>query len=105
MKRFIFTPHDEKIVADIKEALDRVMREADEPIVTMKRIASMAVSRRNKGMVKAKKRPFHGICEATGNPLKDVDKVLDEVEPEKGYAGEVRWICPKCNNSGRRSCG
>jgi hypothetical protein len=31
--------------------------------------------------------------------------VLDELEPEKGYEGRVRWVCPKANNSGRHSCG
>ena len=30
---------------------------------------------------------------------------LDELEPEKGYRGKVRRVCPKCNNSGNRSCG
>jgi hypothetical protein len=33
------------------------------------------------------------------------DAVLDEMEPEKGYSGPVRWVCHKANNSGKRSCG
>jgi hypothetical protein len=33
------------------------------------------------------------------------DKALDELEPEKGYDGKVRWVCHKGNNSGLRSCG
>ncbi len=46
-----------------------------------------------------------GVCEAHKRPLDSRDKVLDELEPEKGYTGKVRWVCPKANNSGSRSCG
>ena len=30
---------------------------------------------------------------------------LDELEPEKGYAGRLRWVCQRANNSGKHSCG
>jgi hypothetical protein len=32
-------------------------------------------------------------------------RVLDEIEPEKGYFGLVRWVCHKANNSGKCTCG
>ena len=76
------------------------------PNAVAKRISAVAVRHRNRGRSAAIKRyPFKGICEASGLPLSDGDKVLDELEPEKGYAGKVRWVCPKANNSGKRSCG
>ena len=31
-----------------------------------------------------KRHPFRGICEATGKPLRDADKVLDEMEEVVG---------------------
>jgi hypothetical protein len=71
-----------------------------------KKIFSEAARHRNKGRkTAAKNHPFQGICEAGGGSLDEKDAVLDELEPEKGYQGRVRWVCPKANNSGKRSCG
>jgi hypothetical protein len=82
------------------------IEQANMPCAVAKRIAAVAVRHRNRGRAGAIKRhPFQGLCEASNLPLGDTDKVLDELEPEIGYAGKVRWVCPKANNSGKRSCG
>jgi hypothetical protein len=98
--------HDAELVDHVCAAMRAAIAQANMPSAVAKRIAAVAVRHRNRGRAAAIKRhPFHGICEASGLPLSDVDKVLDELEPEKGYAGNVRWVCPKSNNSGKRSCG
>lgn len=98
--------HDYALVDVARAAIRAAVANANMPSAVAKRIVSEAVRHRNKGRADAIKRhPFQGICEASGLPLDDCDKVLDELEPEKGYAGKVRWICHKANNSGTRSCG
>lgn len=98
--------HDAALVEVVRTAIRTAVAEANKPSAVSKRITSEAVRHRNRGRIAAIKRyPFQGICEASGRKLDDRDKVLDELEPEKGYAGEVRWVCPKANNSGKRSCG
>jgi hypothetical protein len=98
--------HDAALVAVVRTAIRTAVAEANMPSAVAKRITTEAVRQRNHGRSAAIKRhPFRGICEASGLPLSDSDKVLDELEPEKGYVGEVRWVCPKANNSGKRSCG
>ena len=98
--------HDSALVEVAFAAMRTAIAQANIPSAVAKRIAAVAVRHRNRGRARAIKRyPFQGICEASGLPLNDTDKVLDELEPEKGYAGRVRWVCPKANNSGRRSCG
>ncbi len=105
MRKIELTTKDREIAKNVELAILAAISEADMPPAVAKRIASVATRQRNKGRAAAMKRhPFKGVCEATGRPLDELDKVLDELEPEKGYYGKVRWICPKCNNSGNRSC-
>ena len=98
--------HDEDLVQHVRGVIRRAVKNAEKPSAVAKRITSEAVRHRNKGRSAAMhSHPFKDVCEATGKRLDSSDKVLDEVEPEKGYKGKVRWVCPKCNNSGTRSCG
>jgi hypothetical protein len=98
--------HDAALTAIVCETIRTAIAQANMPSAVAKRIAAVAVRHRNRGRAAAIKRyPFRGICEASGLPLSDTDKVLDELEPEMGYEGKVRWVCPKANNSGKRSCG
>lgn len=98
--------HDEALVAKAKAAITRAISAAHVPVAVTKRISVFAVRNRNRGRNAAIKRhPFKGICEASGKPLDSTHAHLDEIEPERGYAGQVRWVCPKANNSGRFSCG
>jgi hypothetical protein len=98
--------HDEVLVEQTKRAIQTAVASANMPSAVAKRIVTVAMKHRNKGRSEAMKRqPFKGVCEASGKPLEKKDAVLDELEPEKGYAGKVRWVCPKANNSGKRSCG
>lgn len=98
--------HDANLVEIARAAIRVAVADAHMPSTVAKRITSEAVKHRNRGRAAAIKRhPFRGICEACGGKLDARDKVLDELEPEKGYAGKVRWVCPKANNSGLRSCG
>jgi hypothetical protein len=99
-------PHDEALTSAAIAAVRNAFREAHRPAAVAKRIAVVAVSQRNRGRAAAIKRhPFSGLCENGGGPLLRQDAVLDELEPESGYAGPVRWVCHKANNSGKRSCG
>lgn len=97
---------DQELVEKAKAVVKEAYESAHAPSAVARSIASYAVRYRNKGRVKAiKKYPFRGICEESGQPLADEDKCLDELEAERGYEGKVRWVCPKANNSGKRSCG
>ena len=65
-----------------------------------------AIRHRNQGRRLAMKRhPFKGVCEVSRHPLERKHAHLDEMQSELGYSGEVRWTCPKANNSGPHSCG
>lgn len=98
--------HDAALAEIVCATIRTAITQANMPSAVAKRIAAVAVRHRNRGRNAAiKQHPFRGICEASGLPLSESDKVLDELEPEKGYAGKVRWVCPKANNSGKRSCG
>jgi hypothetical protein len=98
--------HDKKLVDRAVAAMQAALKAAHAPAAVAKRIAVVAMHERNRGRVAAIRRyPFKGICEQSGRPLSDVDAVLDELEPHLGYAGRVRWVCQKANNSGKRSCG
>ena|SRR3989344_2596766 len=98
--------HDEYLAEKAIKMIDSVVKEAHFSAAVAKRITTRAMYWRNKGRGAAMRRhPFSGICEAGGLPLKKEDKHLDELDPEKGYQGRVRWVCPKANNSGKKSCG
>lgn len=88
------------------DSIETAFKKANMPAAVAKRITVVAVRYRNKGKAAAIRRhPFRGICEASGRHLKKEDAHLDELNSEKGYDEKVRWVCPKANNSGRRSCG
>ena len=98
--------HDKRLAEKATSAIRDAVANANMPSAVAKRIFTEAAKQRNHGRSAAMKRhPFRGICEASGKPLHKVDAVLDECEPEKGYSGNVRWVCQKANNSGKRSCG
>ena len=98
--------YDEALAARIVAAMKEGILTAHNPVAVAKRIAVQAVKLRNPGRIAAIKRhPFKGICEVSGLSLSKDLAVLDEVEPEKGYEGDVRWVCQRANNSGKHSCG
>jgi hypothetical protein len=98
--------HDQSLVELVRAVLDSAILRAHAPSAVAKRITTVAVRHRNHGRKAAIKRlPFTGICEASGQPLEVEHAHLDELEPELGYAGRVRWVCQRANNSGKHSCG
>jgi hypothetical protein len=98
--------HDAALVETVAAALRNAIASAHSRAAVAKRVTVIAVRERNRGRRGAAKRhPFTGVCEASGLPIDVRDKALDELEPEKGYDGKLRWVCPKANNSGPRSCG
>lgn len=98
--------HDEELVAVAKAAIEKAIAAAHVPVAVTKRISAFAVRHRNRGRTAAIRRhKFNGVCEASGKPLDRRHAHLDEIEPELGYAGKVRWVCPRANNSGTFSCG
>jgi len=106
MAKLNLDDHDVALVAKVKAAFDAAIATAHQPIGVAKRIHSLAARRRNKGRLAAMKRyPFHGVCEASGMPLERQHAQLDELEPELGYGGKLRWVCSVANNSGKHSCG
>jgi hypothetical protein len=104
--KLTLSKHDRDLVDFVREVLSMAVKKAERPSAVAKKIVSEAMKHRNKGRLAAmRSHPFTGVCEVTRKPLDPRDKVLDELEPEKGYEGKVRWACPKCNGSGKRSCG
>lgn len=98
--------HDEALADTARAAIRDAVGKARAPVAVAKRIVAEAMKHRNRGRKAAIRRhPFKGICEASGARIERMDAVLDEIEPERGYEGKVRWACPKANGSGRRSCG
>ncbi|WP_347261141.1 hypothetical protein [Rudaea sp.] len=98
---------DKKLVSRVERAIEKAIASANAPVAVIKRIVTIAVRHRNKGRNAAIKRhPFQGICENSKRPLDRAHAHLDEIRSELGYAdGNVRWVCPKANNSGMYSCG
>lgn len=98
--------HDQALVKSVEAAMDAALAASHAPVAVAKRITVLAVRRRNRGRDAAMRRhPFNGVCEASGHPLDFAHAHLDELEPEKGYTGRLRWVCAKANNSGKHSCG
>lgn len=98
--------HDRALVELARAVLDQAVLQAHSPSGVSKRLTSLAVRHRNKGRAAARRRyPFNGVCEASGQPLDAAHAHLDEPDPELGYAGRLRWVCPRANNSGNHSCG
>ena len=98
--------HDQALVAAAQAGMVRAIEAARNPIAVAKRINVLATGYRNKGRNAAiRKYPFKGVCEISGRRLDKNHAVLDEIEPELGYAGRLRWVCPVANNSGKHSCG
>lgn len=99
-------PHDTALANATIAAMRSALENAHAPAAVAKRVAAVAVRHRNRGRARAiRQNPFAGICAQSHLPLERQDAVLDEIEPELGYAGPVRWVCHKANNSGKRSCG
>lgn len=98
--------HDAALFAAVIAEFRKAISSAHSRSAVAKRVVAVTVRERNRGRAAAIRRhPFKGICEASGLSLDVRDKALDELEPEKGYDGKVRWVCHKGNNSGLRSCG
>lgn len=98
--------HDKALVQLAQTALANAVQNAHRPSAVAKRITTLAVRHRNRGRAAAiSGHPFNGVCEASGRPLAFEHAHLDELEPEIGYAGRVRWVCQRANNSGKHSCG
>lgn len=98
--------HDEALVKAAKVAIEQAISTAHQPVAVTKRISSFVTRHRNAGRSAAiKSHPFKGICEASGHELDRRHAHLDELDPELGYSGKVRWVCPRANNSGTFSCG
>ena len=98
--------HDQGLIDIAVAAMRTAVVAAHSPVAVAKRLVTVAVRHRNRGRLAAiKKYPFQGRCEASGLAIEKHDAVLDEMDPEQGYAGRVRWVCHKANNSGKRSCG
>lgn len=98
--------HDQKLFEAAVRGIGAAFRQAHKPAAVAKKIVSRAVRYRNQGRTAAKRRhPFQGVCEISGKRLLQIDAHLDELYPSEGFTGGVRWVCPKANNSGLRSCG
>lgn len=98
--------HDQALVSAVQSTMQKAVLDAHIPIVVAKRISVLATAQRNKGRREAIKRiPFRGICEASGRPLERQHAELEQMEQELGYAGKLRWVCQRANNSGKHSCG
>ena len=98
--------NDQRTTEEVRSAIEAAIQNAENPVAVAKRIVVMAVQQRNRGRRAAMRRhPFRGICERSGKPLLREHAHLDEIDPERGYEGPVRWVCPRANNSGRFSCG
>jgi len=105
-RRLQLDEHDQALVEVVRAAMDAAVLGAHAPSAAAKRLTVLAVRHRNRGRAEAKKRhPFAGVCEASGLPLNFEHAHLDELQPELGYAGQVRWVCQRANNSGKHSCG
>ncbi len=97
---------DRAITEEVGEIILKAIAVADNGTAVARRIGVLATRERNRGRGPARSgHPFDGICEESGAPLSWKDAVLDEQDPELGYEGRVRWVCPRANNSGLRSCG
>jgi hypothetical protein len=85
--------YDQAIVAALQVAMQDEILSAHNPVAVTKRISVLATAQRNRGRKAAKRGyPFKGICEASGLPLDENNAELDEMEPELGCAGKLRWV-------------
>jgi hypothetical protein len=98
--------HDRALTELVRAAIDSAIANAHMRSAVAKRIAVVAMGHRNNGRNAAIRRyPFKNICEVSGAPLAREHADLDELDPELGYAGRLRWVCKLANNSGKASCG
>lgn len=106
MPKLILDEHDQALVGAAQTEMVRAIGTAHNPVAVAKRINVLATGYRNRGRDAAIRRyRFNGICEASWQPLDRRHAVLDEIQPELGYAGKLRWVCSVANNSGKHSCG
>lgn len=98
--------HDQALVTEFREALLGALSKAHNRTAVAKRISVLTTAQRNRGRRAALARhPFKGICEASGLSLAREQAELEQMEPELGYEGKLRWVCQRRNNSGTHSCG
>jgi hypothetical protein len=98
--------HDAALVATVRAAIDAALANAKSPIAVTKKICVYATRYRNQGREAARRRhAFAGVCEVSNAPLEWKHAQLDEMDPEFGYSGRLRWVCSVANNSGKHSCG
>ena len=98
--------HDQTLVTEFRAAMMAALTRAHNRTAVAKRISVLATAQRNRGRRAALARfPFKGICEASGLPLAREHAELEQMEPELGYSGKLRWVCQRRNNSGTHSCG
>lgn len=105
-RRIILDEHDEALANNARAVIDAAVEKARKPSGVAKRIVARAMYHRNrKRRAAIARHPFHDICEKSGLPIDKVIASFDEIEPEEGYVGKVRWVCQKANNDGLGSCG
>lgn len=98
--------HDQGLVSEFRDRMMGLLSKAHNQIAVAKRMHVLATAQRNQGRRAAlAHNPFKGICEASGLPLAREHAELEQMEPELGYAGKLRWVCQRRNNSGKHSCG
>ena len=98
--------NNELLITEAKAAIEQAIASAPVPVAVTKRISAFAVRHRNRGRDAAiRHHQFEGMCEASSKPLHRRNTHLDELELGLGYAGKVRWVCPRVNNSGTFSFG
>lgn len=98
--------HDQSLVSDFRVAMLAALSKAHNRTAVAKRIHVLTTAQRNRGRRAAIARhPFKGFCEASGLRLEKEHAELEQMEPELGYDGKLRWVCQRRNNSGTHSCG
>mgnify|MGYP001439620210 CR=1 FL=1 len=98
--------HDAALIEGVRASIRAAIAAAHKPAAVAKKIGNIATNVGMKGRDTAiKGHPFQGFCEASGLPLDDCHKELDELDPELGYFGRVRWVCRKAHTGYGHSCG
>src|SRR5271168_2726553 len=96
--------HDRAFVAHVQSALLSAFAAAHAHAAVAKRISVLATAQKNKSRREAIRRnPFP--CDCGGPPLEKEHAELEQLQPELGYAGKLRWVCQRINNGGKHSCG
>jgi hypothetical protein len=98
--------NDEALVERVLAVIDEAVQKAHQPDALAKHIIALAARYRDRGRTTAMKlHRFEGVCEATGLPLDRKHAILEDLEPQHGYVGRVRWVCQRAHDGGKHSCG